>query len=140
MGHEPMRTGELAAAAGVNPETLRYYERRGLLEKPRRLHSGYRAYPRSAVEVVRFVKRAQELGFTLDEVQELLRLRKDQSRPCDEVRAAAAEKLAEIDGKLRSLETMKRALSTLIASCVAEASTRECPLLEALNDSAGISS
>jgi Hg(II)-responsive transcriptional regulator len=134
MGDRAMRTGELATAAGVNTETLRYYERRGILKEPERMHSGYRAYPADAVAIVRFVKRAQELGFTLDEIEELLRLRNDQARTCGQVRSAAATKIAEIDVKIKRLSAMKRALSTLIASCV-DGASRACPLLESLDDS-----
>src|SRR5688572_18532626 len=93
MANETLRTGELAARAGVNVQTLRYYERRGLLKEPRRRSSGYRAYPAEAVKLIRFVKQAQELGFTLSEIENLLRLRADQKASCSEVRARAESKL-----------------------------------------------
>ena len=133
MSGKPLRSGEVAAAAGVNVETLRYYERRGILAEPPRAASGYREYPREVVLVVRFVKRAQELGFTLEVIEELLALRNDDSRACGEVAEIARDKVAEIDGKLRSLRAMKRALATLVTACDAEASTRDCPILEALD-------
>lgn len=129
-----MRIGEIAAQAGVNAQTLRYYERRGLLGVPRRRPSGYREYPPDAVRVIRFVKRAQELGFTLAEVQELLRLRTDRRASCVEVRAAASTKIADIDQKLRRLRAMKHALRALVDSCATEGATRTCPILEALDD------
>lgn len=129
-----LRTGEVAKAAGVNVETLRYYERRGILEQPGRAQSGYRAYPEEAVRVVRFVKRAQELGFTLEEIEELLALRGDEGRTCGEVRTAAAAKIERIERKLSQLRAMKRALAVLVDSCVDGASVRECPILEALDD------
>ncbi len=129
-----LRTGEVAARAGVNVETLRFYERRGLLKEPkRRSSSGYRDYPPDAVRVVRFIKRAQELGFTLGEIEDLLRLRENEGSTCADIRAAAASKLRGIDGKILSLRRMKRALTLLVESCSADGSTRECPILEALD-------
>lgn len=133
MGSRTLRSGEVAAAAGVNVETLRYYERRGILEDPRPRPSGYREYPTDAVQIVRFVKRAQELGFSLEVIQELLELRDDTSRSCGDVRRIATEKIDEIEDRLRSLRAMKRALAKLVASCDSEASSRECPILEALD-------
>lgn len=129
-----LRTGQVAAAAGVNVETLRYYERRGILAEPARLDSGYREYPPNTVAIVRFIKRAQDLGFTLGEIQELLALRDDHSRTCDEVRGAARAKLAEIEAKLEQLDAMRGALLTLVDSCVPGASTYECPIIEALDN------
>jgi len=131
-----LRSGQVAKAAGVNVETLRYYERRGILAEPARGESGYREYPHEAVRVVRFVKHAQELGFTLAEVEELLVLRADSERTCDEVRATAATKICEIDAKIESLNAMKQALETLVDTCVDGVSSRECPILEALDEKA----
>ncbi len=128
-----LRTGQVAKAAGVNAETLRYYERRGILARPARQKSGYRQYPEDTVRIVRFIKRAQQLGFTLNEIEELLVLRADDSRSCDEVRATALIKLSEIEAKISQLGAMKEALTTLVASCLDGASSRECPILEALD-------
>jgi len=128
-----LRTGQVAEAAGVNVETLRYYERRGILKEPSRRSSGYREYPAETVQVVIFIKRAQKLGFSLQEIQDLLRLRNDTRRSCKTVRNAAADKVEEIDQKLRSLRAMKRALSKLVAACDTDAK-RDCPILEALDD------
>ncbi len=127
-----LRSGEVAAEAGVNVETLRYYERRGLLKEPKRLPSGYRQYTMEAVRVVRFIKRAQELGFTLKECEELLLLRDDQTRACADVQAAALAKAKAIEGKMRDLRRMKKALTRLVESC-SGGSTPECPILDALN-------
>lgn len=133
-----LRTGKLAAEAGVNVETLRFYERRGLLKEPqRRSSSGYREYPAEAVRVVRFIKQAQELGFTLREIEELLRLRDGQRGTCAEVRAAARSKIEDVERKMRSLRSMKRALTVLVDSCSSNGSTRECPILDALGRSNG---
>lgn len=134
MERERLRTGELATRAGVNVQTLRYYERRGLLEEPGRRPSGYREYRPEAVQLIRFIKRAQDLGFTLNEIEELLRLRSDRESACAEVRAAAQAKIGDIEEKLRQLRAMRRALATLVASCAAEGAPRHCPLLEALDD------
>jgi Hg(II)-responsive transcriptional regulator len=127
-----MRTGQLAAEAGVNIETLRYYERRGILARPKRApSSGYREYPPDAVRLIRFIKRAQDLGFTLAEIQELVRLRHNKRASCAEVRAAAEAKVADIEAKIASLRSMKRALGVLVAACGGrEALT--CPILESL--------
>jgi Hg(II)-responsive transcriptional regulator len=133
-GNGVIRIGEVAARAGVNVQTLRFYERRGLLKPPARRPSGYREYSPEAVRVVRFIKRAQELGFTLAEIEELLRLREDRRASCPEVRAAGSAKIADIDQKIRSLRAMRRALQVLVDSCRREGSTRECPILEALDD------
>ena len=127
-----MRTGMVAAEAGVNVQTLRYYERRGILAKPRRTGSGYREYTPEAVRLIRFIKRAQALGFTLDEIEDLLRLRDGGQASCAEVKAAAQAKIAGVDEKLASLQAMRRALASLVSSCARNAKKRSCPLLEAL--------
>src|SRR6266516_7857967 len=134
MGIETMRIGEVARQAGVNVQTLRYYERRGLLREPGRRASGYREYPPDTARLIRFIKRAQELGFTLAEIEELLRLREDQRASCAEVRDAANAKIEDIDRKIQSLRAMKRALSILVNSCASDGSIRECPILESLAD------
>jgi Hg(II)-responsive transcriptional regulator len=134
MDRETLRTGEVAAQAGVNVQTLRYYERRGILKEPERRPSGYRVYPADAVRLIRFIKRAQEIGFTLNEIEDLLRLRDDQDSACAEVRSAAEAKIEDIEQKIRRLRAMKRALGVLVASCATEGSPRHCPLLEALDD------
>lgn len=133
MDRETLRTGEVAAQAGVNVQTLRYYERRGLLRQPERRASGYREYLPDAVQLVRFIKRAQELGFTLTEIEDLLLLRDNQKASCREVRAAAQAKIEDIEQKIQALLLMKRALRVLVSSCTSDASVRYCPILEALD-------
>ena len=132
-----MRIGAAAEQAGVNVQTLRYYERRGLLPRPPRQTSGYREFPDEAVRVVRFVKRAQDLGFTLDEIEELLRLRNDKRRDRGRVRLVAAKRVRDIDRKIADLQAMKKALSHLLHCCV-ERSTLECPIIEALDGVEGV--
>ena len=125
----------MAAQAGVNVQTLRYYERRGLLPEPDRLESGYRSYGREAVRTVRFVKRAQRLGFTLEEVETLLQLAARGPRSCAKARQLAAEKLADLEERIAALEAMRSSLSQLVATCGRP--RRECPLLEAMTDGDG---
>ena len=132
-----MRIGTAAGQAGVNVQTLRYYERRGLLPKPPRRVSGYREFPDDAVRIVRFIKRAQDLGFSLDEVEELLRLRNDKRRDRGRIRAVAERRVRQIEGKIAELQAMKKALSRLI-HCCHEGSTLECPIIEALDGAAGV--
>ena len=129
-----LRIGEVAAQAGVNVQTLRYYERRGLLEEPERRPSGYRTYAPEAVRLVRFIKRAQDLGFTLKEVHELLRLRESQPRSRTKVRELAEAKIRDIDEKTRHLRAIRKALTVLTDSCACRGSALECPILEALDD------
>lgn len=127
-----MWISEAAEHAGVNVQTLRYYERRGLLPKPPRRGSGYREFPEDAVRIVRFIKRAQELGFSLDEVEQLLRLRHQSGRNRARIRSVAEDKIRQIDRKISELERMKHALQTLVRACH-EGTTLECPIIEALD-------
>ncbi|MHB1845173.1 MAG: MerR family transcriptional regulator [Deltaproteobacteria bacterium] len=127
-----LRIGEVARAAGVKIDTLRYYERRGLLEEPARRPSGYRAYPPEAVDLVRFVRRAQALGFALEEIEDLLRLRQGRGGSRPKVRALAEAKLRQIDEKLADLAAMRGALAALVHSCGCKAGALECPILESL--------
>ncbi|HHQ47612.1 MAG TPA: MerR family transcriptional regulator [Acidobacteria bacterium] len=129
---ETMTIGRLARAAGVGVETIRYYERKGLIPEPPRTYSGYRKYPEEAVTRLRFIRRAKDLGFTLREIGELLELRADESTTCDVVRARAAAKVADIEERIRSLEAMKTALERLAAECPASGPAKECPILDAL--------
>jgi Cu(I)-responsive transcriptional regulator len=122
-----------ARDAGVNTQTLRYYERRGLLPKPPRRGSGYREYSDDAVRVVRFIKRAQELGFSLDEVEELIRLRGVRRAERHRVRAIAERKIDEIERKIAHLQSMRGALAHLVKSCD-RGGPAECPIIDALNE------
>ena len=131
-----MRIGEVATRAGVHIETLRYYERRGLLPAPAREASGYRRYQDGSVRVVRFIKRAQELGFTLSDIEELLRLAEGGPSSCREVRALATGKIAEVERRIEALEAMRRSLVTLVKTCHRRAPSRECPLLESIEEAA----
>jgi DNA-binding transcriptional MerR regulator len=131
-----MRTSQVAARAGVNVQTLRYYERRGLLPAPARLGSGYRSYDLGAVRTVRFVKRAQRLGFSLEEIDALLDLAAGGPDSCDAVKAIAGETLAQLGQKIADLSAMRESLRQLVATCDRSRSKRVCPLLEAIGDEA----
>ena len=122
--------GKLAKTAGVNIETIRYYQRLGLLVEPSKPMSGHRRYRPEQVKRVRFIKRAQALGFTLDEVASLLQL--NAACACDETRALAARKLALIDQKMAALTAMRQALDGLVQQCGALDDQVTCPIIDAL--------
>lgn len=126
--------GEVARAARVNIQTLRYYERRRLLRAPEREPNGYRRYDGEAVRIVCFVKHAQALGFSLKEIKELLALRVDPRRSCGDVRMRAEAKLADIDQKIGSLRAMRKTLMRFIAVCSGRGPVSECPILDALDE------
>jgi len=128
-----LTTAEVAKQGAVNLETIRYYERRGLLPKPPRTPAGYRTFGSDAVRRLRFIKHAQDLGFSLKEIKQLLALRVDARTSCADVRKRAEAKLAAIDQKLRALRTMKRALLRLTAACVGRGPVSACPILESLD-------
>lgn len=125
--------GHLAREAGINLETVRYYEREGLLPKAPRSASGYRLFPTDAVRRLRFIKRAQELGFSLKEIRELLALRLLPRTTSGEIRKRAEAKIADIEGKMRSLASMRKSLRKLAESCSGCAPLSECPILESLD-------
>jgi MerR family mercuric resistance operon transcriptional regulator len=127
-----MTIGKIAAESRVSIQTVRYYERRGLLATPERTPAGYRKYSRDVVLRIRFIKRAQELGFTLEEIAELLALRVRRGKACGEVSRRAKVKIAVVQQKLRELERLNRALERLVEACRRRAPTAECPILEAL--------
>lgn len=133
-----LQIGELADRARVNVQTIRYYERRGLLAEPERTPGGYRLYAPETIQIVRFIKSAQALGFSLEEIDHLLDLRDDRVSSCEEVKALARAKIATVDEKVRRLTALKGALETLVESCQRGDSERECPILEAMEDEPGI--
>ncbi len=122
--------GRLADEAGVNVETIRYYQRRGLMTEPDKPTSGHRRYGLAAIKRVRFIKRAQVLGFTLDEVGSMLEL--DDARACAETRELATHKLQVIDAKLADLKAMRKALMNLLRQCDTGAARGNCPIIHAL--------
>ncbi len=128
-----LRVGEVALRAGVKPDTVRYYEDAGLLAPADRSRSGYRQFAEDAVERIRFIKRAQGLGFTLEEIAGLLELRVSHENACAPAQARAEWKIAEIDGKIAALRRLRRGLTRFVAACRRGGSGGECPLLETLS-------
>lgn len=129
----PVTIGTLAERSGVGVETIRFYERQGLLPKPARTGSGYRSYPEEAVERVRFIRRAKELGFTLDEIGELLELKVSHGQSCASVRQRALDKVTDIDKKMGDLRKMRRALDALLQRCSGHEGIDDCTILDALS-------
>jgi Hg(II)-responsive transcriptional regulator len=130
---ESLTIGELAKQARVNRETVRYYERRRLLPRPARALSGYRIFPEEALRRLRFIRHAKVLGFSLNEIRELLALRVNSIDTCVRVRERTEVKMADIEGKIRALQQMKDALSELIAACSRRGRTNDCPILDSLD-------
>nr|WP_010130787.1 Hg(II)-responsive transcriptional regulator [Microbulbifer agarilyticus] len=128
-GNKSMTIGQLAQAAGVNVETVRYYERRGLIIQPTKPEQGHRIYSGDTLERLMFIKRAQELGFTLQEIDSLLALDGGQ---CSEVQALAEEKLIAIQAKIIDLKRLEGVLDRLVRSCRRNRDSAPCPIVEAL--------
>lgn len=129
--------GQVAKEAGVGVETLRYYEREGLVKEPPRRASGYRQYSEDVVKRIHFIKRAQELGFSLKEIAELLALRVDPQTPSIEVKRRAEAKLVDIERKVEELLRMKRALQQITQLCTGQGPISECPILDVLEGGDG---
>ena len=132
-----LTTSEVAKQGGVNLETVRYYERRGLLPKPPRTPSGYRAFEPDAVRRLRFIRHAQALGFSLNEIKELLAIRVKSGVSSADVRRRAEAKLVDIDEKLKKLRTMKKVLTRFTERCSGAGPMSRCPILAALDREEG---
>ena len=130
---EGLTTGKLAKECGVNVETIRYYERHGLLPKVPRTPSGYRKFADADVNRLRFIRRTQELGFTLKEVKELLAIRVKPGSSCGDVRRKAEAKIADFDQKVRHLQAIREALVRMKETCTGRGPLTNCSILEALN-------
>lgn len=130
-----MTIGQLAAAAGVHVETVRYYQRESLMPTPKRAYGSIRRYQADDVKRLRFIKRAQALGFTLEEIATLLAV--DQGSHCAETRELAAAKLALVDSKMRDLRAMRAALAGMLRLCTIDGDAQHCPAVEALLESCG---
>lgn len=128
-----MRIGELAQRTGVAVDTVRFYERQGLLPPPLRRASGYRSYAVADVARLRFVRRAKALGFTLEEIRGLLALSDRREDDMGGLKAAAAVKLADVERRLQELTRIRDGLRTLIASCPGHGALAQCPILHALD-------
>src|SRR5213593_88571 len=134
---KPLTIGEVARAAQVGVETIRFYEREGLIAEPPRRESGYRQYPPDAIRRVRFIRRAKELGFTLKEIGELLSLRVDPGRTFADVRAVARAKIRGIQEKISELSRIKDVLGRLERTCRGKGPTSVCPILDMLDEEPG---
>ena len=131
-----MRIGQLAKETGLNVQSIRFYEREGLLPSVDRSSSGYRIYQKDSIQRIQFIKHAQEVGFSLKEISELLSLKVNPDGSCHMVQQIAAEKLKQLDERLESIERMKLTLSSMMEMCGEGLPARACPILEALdNDS-----
>ena len=127
-----MTIGRLATRAGVGVETVRFYERKGLLEEPPRRPSGYRQYPSDTVDRLRFIRRAKQLGFSLDEIKSLLALSSSSAENRQDVRAKARDKITDIELRIADLSRMKTTLLNLVETCELGAKTDACPILNVL--------
>jgi len=127
----PMTIGRLARAAGVNIETIRYYQRIGLIKKPSRPPAGFRAYPAEVVTRIRFIKRAQALGFSLQDIAHLLELGDGH---CSDVRQQAETKLVKIEAQIKDLQAMRRTLKHLVNECCDGQDNHPCPIIHSLAD------
>lgn len=133
-----MRTQRLAELAGVNPQTLRYYERIGLLPQPPRSTAGYRDYPDGSVRLLRFVRRAKELGFQLGEIEDLLTIDRHDGARCIGARELAQHRLVDLERRIADLTRMQDSLRALVSECTVDRhdpAARQCPLLDALDGS-----
>ena len=129
---ESLTIGKVAEQGGVKVQTIRYYERRGLLPKPARSASGYRKYSDDSVRRLRFIRQAQALGFSLSEIEELLSLRMRPGTTCGDIRKRARQKIGTVSEKIEELQRIKDALSRLATACKGKGPTSDCPILEAL--------
>ena len=127
-----LKIGDLAERSGVGVETIRFYERKGLIRQPEKSLSGQRRYPEEMVSRVRFIRAAKELGFSLQEIDELLELRVSPEVSCAEVRRKAEAKIEDVESRIESLQAMHGVLKKLVAACHVSKPTEECPILEAL--------
>lgn len=126
---KPMKIGEVAKRSGIGIETIRYYEREGLLQEPKRRPSGYRQYEEPTLERLEYIGRAKALGFTLAEIRELLDLSFSPHAGCDHIRQRAEAKISDIENKIRSLQKMRRSLGRILAACKTKDSPQDCPLV-----------
>lgn len=131
-----MKIGELAQRAGVGIDTVRFYERQGLLPTARRLASGYRVYDPGDVKRLRFVRRAKALGFTLEEIRDLLTLSDHRDDDMAALKELATEKLADVQTKLAELNRIREGLETLVVACPGHGALAQCPILNALSEDA----
>lgn len=130
MKTKPLTIGFLAKAADVNIETIRYYQRIGLITEPTKPDQGYRIYPEETLQRIKFIKRAQQLGFSLQEIEELLQLGDGH---CEDVRLRAEQKRSQIDKQIKDLRNLRSTLNQLINACQSDLDPSQCPIVETLS-------
>jgi MerR family copper efflux transcriptional regulator len=128
-----LRIGEVAKSSHVGIETVRFYEREGLIALPKRTESGYRQYSESVIKRIQFIQHAKTLGFSLKEIGELIKLKNTRDARCKSIKATANAKITDIQEKIDALERMKMALQPLVARCKASDPISDCPILNALD-------
>lgn len=128
-----MKIGEVAQKAGINIETIRYYERKGIIKRPIKPETGYREYSEDVVAIIKFIKNAQRLGFSLSEIVGLLSLKFDPNKDCSLVKSQALDKITEIEKKIKALSLMKKSLQEITNKCNGLGSTSTCNILNALD-------
>ena len=131
MKNKPLTIGHLAKAAEVNVETIRYYQRVQLITEPNKPTQGYRVYPEETLKRMKFIKRAQQLGFSLKEIEELLQLGEGH---CEDVRQLAEIKRTQIDKQINDLQNLRNSLSQLITSCKSDSDNSHCAIVETLSE------
>jgi len=131
-----LRIGEVANKSHVGVETVRFYEREGLIALPKRNVSGYRQYSESAIKQIQFIQHAKTLGFSLKEIRELIKLKSTRDARCKSIKSTAKAKIADIQEKIDALKRMKLALEPLVAQCKSSDPISDCPILNALDETA----
>ena len=133
MKTEALTIGKVAGRVGIGIATIRYYERRELIPRPPRSPAGYRLYPASTLQRLRFIRRAKELGFSLKEIKELLVLQEDPNATCGDVMERARRKLSDIDQRIEDLEKIRHTLKKLTDACARDRGSAECPIIQAIS-------
>ena len=134
MKQETLTRGQVAKDAGIGIETVRFYEQKGLIPKPKRSNAGYRQYDPETIKRVQFITKAKELGFSLSEISELLSLKANTRSKCRKVKQVASYKIQEIEQKIAGLKKMNRVLNKLVKTCQSSQPTTACPILDALDE------
>lgn len=127
-----LNIGQVAKQTGVTVETIRFYEKKGLIEAPERSDSGYRRYPAEITKRVHFIRRAKEVGFTLSEISELLTLRREPGTSCSDIKLRATQKIESVDQKIQDLQRIRDALARMVLKCQGRGRLQDCPILEEL--------
>ncbi|MCU7939118.1 MAG: heavy metal-responsive transcriptional regulator [gamma proteobacterium symbiont of Bathyaustriella thionipta] len=127
-----LNIGQVAKETGITVETIRFYEKQGLIDTPQRTENGYRQYPQNTVKRVRFIQHAKDVGFTLKNIGELLSLRQEPGTSCTDIKLRTTEKIEEVDQKIRDLTRIREALARMVMKCTGSNEIRQCPILEEL--------